>query len=113
MPVAMIACVHASVLPTVLHGSSVTKRSAPAGALARGLEGHDLGVRAAVLAVEPLADHLGVPQDQRADARVRLDESGAALRELHRAVCDLVQVRHGWRWHQTSRRRRSRAACSR
>src|SRR5262245_3372287 len=29
MPVAMMACVQASVFPIVLHGSSVTKRSAP------------------------------------------------------------------------------------
>ena len=50
------------------------------------VERHDLGVRAALPLVPALADDLAVPDDDRADDRVRVRRPPPALRELERAL---------------------------
>ena len=77
---------HGGWRPWCAQGSSETYIVAPAGvvaARARAVgERGDLGVRAAELGVEALADHLAVADDHRADQRVRADSAAAALGQL-------------------------------
>ena len=62
------------------------------------LQRRHLGVRAAELGVEALADHLAVAHQHRADQRVRADPAAAALGQLERPseVDPILLCDGGW-----------------
>ena len=75
--------------PWWAQGSRVTYSVAPAGSIAPGaavVQGRDLGVGAAELGVEALADRLAVAHQHRADERVGADPSATALGQLQRPL---------------------------